>query len=145
VSDIDEILNSINQKSDEEKTDLEKSVEQSVNNTPQKKEDDLPDVSEDDEMMKFVLKTVLEDRSKADDLYNVFLPEVAQGRDRSTASKEAMAKAIELKISAAKNIIEMMKLKKQETRTSVGVFMGDAISSKKAGINIQSIQDELDD
>jgi len=134
---IDDIINEI----DVEDEDFEE------NNSPvvapskniKSAEENLPDVTEEEELMKTVVSMVMQDRQKADDLYNVFVPDVATGRDRSEGSKEAMTKAVELKISSAKNIIELLKLKKNDAKNSVGVFFGETMSGKKAGINIRNI------
>ena len=135
---IDDIINEI----DVDDEDFLEKEETSVV-TPSKKiksaEENLPDVTEDEELMRTVVSMVMEDRQKADDLYNVFVPDVSTGRDRSEGSKEAMTKAVELKISAAKNVIELLKLKKNDAKNSVGVFFGETISGKKAGINIRNI------
>lgn len=102
------------------------------------------DVTENEEVMQAVFEMTLEDRKKADDAYEIFAPEIAKGTDRSTASKEAMMRAIELKIASAKNIIDMMKLNKKDS-PSVGVFMGDLMGEKKAGISLKNISEEIDD
>lgn len=104
----------------------------------------VPDVTEDEEVIKAVFEMTLEDRKKADDAYEIFAPEIAQGKDRSTASKEAMMKAIELKIGSVKNIIEVMKLKQRKDNPAVGVFV-DTQSQKKVGIDLRNIADALDD
>jgi len=102
------------------------------------------DVTENEELMQEVFNMTIEDRQKADDAYNIFAPVISQGKDHTTASKEAMMKAIELKIASAHNIIEMMKLNKKG-EPSVGIFMNNMIGEKKAGINIKNISDEIDD
>lgn len=139
---IDDIINEIDDGDDEQ--ELEENEE---NSTPvvapskevKNEEENLPDATEEEELMQSVVQMAMEDRVKADHLYNTFAPEVAMGRDRSQASKEAMAKAIELKISSAKNIIELIKLKKGDKTNNVGVFFGETMSGKKAGINIKNI------
>jgi len=134
---IDDILDEIEF---EEKIEEKKEVVAA----PSKKlkiEENLPDASADDELMQTVVNMVMEDRKKADDLYNVFVPDVSTGRDRSEGSKEAMTKAVELKISAAKNIIELLKLKKNE-KSSVGLYFGEVMNGRKAGINIASLTEE---
>ena len=137
---IDDIINEI----DVEDEDFEENDTPVV--APSKKaklaEENSPDVTEEEELMKSVVNMVMEDRQKADDLYNVFVPDVSTGRDRSEGSKEAMTKAVELKISAAKNIIELLKLKKNDSKGNVGVFFGETMSGKKAGINIRNITGE---
>lgn len=110
------------------------------------KKNDLPDVSDDEEVMQEIVKMVSEDRQLANDFYNVFLPEVSKGTDRSQASKEAMAKAIELKISAARNIIDLLKVRKDNSsKNGVGIFFGNSMNERKAGINIQKLKDSIDD
>jgi len=136
--DIDDILDEIDfDKISEEGKELSK-----VNtNTELSK----PDLTDQDEFLNTILDMALEDRKLADDFYKVFLPEVAMGRDRSEGSKEAMAKAIELKINAAKNILEAKKIidnKNNKTGGNVGIFLGNSINGKKAGIDISKFQDE---
>jgi len=108
-----------------------------------KVESEIPNIMENEEVMTAIFKMAVEDRKKADDAYEIFAPEISTRKDNTTASKEAMMRAIELKIASAKNIIDMMKLNKKET--SVGVFMGDMFGEKKAGINIRNLSDENDD
>lgn len=105
-------------------------------------ESEVPNVMENEEVMTAIFKMAIEDRKKADDAYEIFAPEIATRKDNTTASKEAMMRAIELKIASAKNIIDMMKLNKRET--SVGVFMGDLLSENKVGISIKHLSDEID-
>jgi hypothetical protein len=132
---IDDIINEIDVEENEENFDIVVAPSKKVKSA----EENIPDVTEEEELMKTVVDMVMQDRQKADDLYNVFVPDVSTGRDRSEGSKEAMTKAVELKISAAKNIIELLKLKKNDAKNSVGVFFGETMSGKKAGINIRNI------
>jgi len=135
---IDDIINEIDVEEtdeNEKKSEVVVAPSKEVKNS----EKNLPDATEDEELMQSVVQMVMEDREKADHLYNTFAPEVAMGRDRSQASKEAMSKAIELKISSAKNIKDLLKLKKNEKGNNVGVFFGETMSGKKAGINIKNI------
>lgn len=107
-------------------------------------ESQIPDVTENEELMRSIFKMTLEDRKKADDAYEIFAPEISTGQDKTTASKEAMMKAIELKITSARNIIDMMKLNKKD-QPAVGVFMGNFMSERKAGINLKNLSDEIND
>ena len=105
------------------------------------------DVMEDEDVMKQILIMTQNDRKMADDLYKVFEQNVKLGMDRSEASKETMAKALELKIMASKNLIDMLKVKNSKKETgniNIGVFTPDsAISPKKAGIDITHIKENL--
>lgn len=141
--DIDDIINQINFDELQEETLQEKKLQTSSSKLPSEK----PDLADQDEFLDTILDMALEDRKLADDYYNVFLPEVSMGKDRSQASKEAMGKAIELKISAAKNIIDAKKIidNKNNKTGNVGIFLGNSISSKKAGIDLSKFQNELDD
>jgi len=136
---IDDIINEIDvEEESEENIEKNTSIVEPSKNVKNAEENAI-DVTEDEELMRTVVDMVMQDRDKADHLYNTFAPEVAMGRDRSEGSKEAMTKAIELKISSAKNIIELLKLKKNDAKNSVGVFFGETMSGKKAGINIRNI------
>lgn len=142
--DIDDIIKSLedsdNDKSGEENLPAKKEQENEVESI----DSEVPDVTEDDEVIKSVFKMTLEDRKKADDAYEIFAPEIAKGTDRSSASKEAMMKAIELKIGSVKNIIEVMKLKQRKDNPAVGVFV-DTQNQKKVGIDLKNIANSLDD
>lgn len=101
------------------------------------------DVSDKEELAEELIVLTREDREMADKLFNLFYPEISRGQDRSQASKEALSKALELKINAGRNIIDLMKIMKQEEKTnnSIGVFF----SGKKTGINLQDIKDNYQD
>lgn len=139
---IDDIINEIDDGQEiEENEENSNSVVAPPKNSKNEIEN-LPDATEEEELMQSVVNMVMEDREKADHLYNTFSPDVSTGRDRSQASKEAMSKAVELKISSAKNIIELLKLKKNDAKNSVGVFFGETMNGKKAGINIKNITED---
>ena len=136
-----------------EETDIDKAIEQ-VYDDLEKKELEVVkeqckeiDVMEDEDVMKQILIMTQNDRKMADDLYKVFEQNVKLGMDRSEASKETMAKALELKILASKNLIEMMKVKnskKDSGNVNIGIFTPDsAMSPKKANIDIQIIKNNL--
>ena len=105
------------------------------------------DVMEDEDVMKQILVMTQNDRKMADDLYKVFEQNVKLGMDRSEASKETMAKALELKILASKNLIDMLKVKnskKDSGNVNIGIFTPDsALSPKKANIDIQNIRENI--
>lgn len=134
--DIDDILDTLDKVTEEDKATKEVV-----------KKDDSPDIGEKEVFLKTMADMTLSDRKMADNFYKVFAPEVALGRDRSQASKEAMAKAIELKITAAKNILEAYKIAKEDAKSgnNVGIFFGETQSSKKVGIDISKIQQEISD
>lgn len=107
-----------------------------------KKDFDL-DVSSREDLAEELMKVTKEDRKMADKLFELFYPEIMHGRDRSQASKEALSKALELKITAGKNIIDLLKIMKQDEKNTnaIGVFFNE----KNAGISLSKIQDSFDD
>lgn len=121
---IDDMLDEINE------TDVE-----------EKKNNEI-DATDKEELANQLLDMTKDDRNMADKIFQLFYPELGTGRDRSQASKEAITRALELKINAGRNIIELMKLLKEDTKSgNIGIFFGE----KKAGIDINNIRDEIDD
>lgn len=106
-----------------------------------KQKSEIVDASDINEVEQELIKQTLEDRKMADKIFNLFFPDLGFKKDRSQASKEAINKALELKIAASRNIIELLKIKKQ-TNNQLGIFVGTQ-SSKKAGIDIDTIVEEL--
>jgi DNA anti-recombination protein RmuC len=123
---IDNILNQISQES---------------NQVAEQKDKNL-DATDKKELAKSLVNMTNEDREMADKIFKMFYPNISMGTDRSQASKEAITRALELKINAGRNIIELMKLLKQEEKSgNIGIF----INEKKAGIDINNINNELED
>jgi len=123
---IDNILNQISQES---------------NQVAEQKDKNL-DATDKKELAKSLVNMTNEDREMADKIFKMFYPNISMGTDRSQASKEAITRALELKINAGRNIIELMKLLNQEEKSgNIGIF----INEKKAGIDINNINNELED
>jgi hypothetical protein len=106
------------------------------------KNEDSEDPTDREELAKNLLEMTQSDRKMADKIFQLFYPNIGSGTDRSQASKEALTRALELKINAGRNIIDLMKLLKEDQNSgNVGIF----ISDKKAGIDMKNIQEGLDD
>jgi len=105
----------------------------------EKKEIDVTDTSEIEEEL---IKQTTDDRKKADQIFEMFYTDLGLRTDRSQASKEALTKSLELKISASRNLIDLLKIKK-EASNKLGVFV-NTVSSKKAGIDIRNIENEIE-
>lgn len=101
------------------------------------------DVTDKEELAEELIKVTREDRAMADKLFELFYPEIMSGMDRSQASKEAMTKALELKIMAGRNIIDLLKIMKTEEKVNnaIGVF----INEKKAGIDLNFIKENYEE
>jgi hypothetical protein len=91
-----------------------------------------------------LVEMVKNDRSKADEIFDLFYTDLAKKTDRSEASKEALTKALELKIESSKNIIELLKIKARMSDGGANVFI-NTISPKKAGIDINNIREAVKD
>lgn len=106
------------------------------------------DVEDDTALAEELIKTVKDDRKMADKIFQLFYPDISIGKDKSTASKEALTKALELKISAANNIIELLKVRQKgrDAKSQVGFFIGNQVSEKKAGFSLNDISiEDLED
>ena len=84
----------------------------------------------------------------AEQIYDLFYSDLANGRDRSQASKEALLRSLELRVENNKALAELAKAlakkqaAEQASKNNVGVF----INTKKDtdfGIDIDNIKDEL--
>ncbi len=131
-SDIDEIIDSLNETTKELNTVSSKDL-------IEKKQE--IDASDTDELSNTLVNMVFDDRKKSDEIFDLFYTNLASDNDRTTASKEALARALELKIEASKNIIELLKIKTKadEQGAKVGIFFG-GVSPKKAGLDINEIR-----
>jgi hypothetical protein len=109
-----------------------------------KKESDI-DVEEANSRAKGLVDMVKDDRKKANEIFDLFYTNLAQDTDRSQASKEAITRALELKIEASKNLIELLKIKTRfnESGNKVGLFFGGTTSAEKAGIDLKEIKKNL--
>lgn len=106
-------------------------------------QEDEVDASDVSEIEQELIKQTKDDRSKADQIFDLFYPNLGDsGHDRSQASKEAITKALELKIQASRNLIDLLRIKK-DTSSKLGIFV-DTVSPKKAGINVDNIISQVD-
>jgi len=134
--DIDQILNDIAKvEVVEEKVEETKEIEVREKN-------EIINASDTAELEQELVRQTVDDRAKADQIFDLFYADLGFHTDRSQASKEAITRALELKIQASKNIIDLLKLKK-ETSSKMGVFV-NTVSPEKAGIDIRNIQNELE-
>jgi ATP-dependent Lon protease len=102
-------------------------------------------VAEVDELTQELLTMVKDDRSKSDEIFDLFYTNLAADKDHSQASKETLARALELKIEASKNIIELLKIKarlSEGTGNKVGIVFGST-PAKKVGIDLDNIRANL--
>ena len=99
---------------------LEDGIAQIINITPKdtKKELEITkDRTEVDELAKTIVKQYDEDLQKADEVFDLFMEKITHG-DNTEASKEALTKSLELRMSASESIARLIQIaaKLQESR-----------------------------
>jgi len=131
----DEITRMIEEISDGEVADADKKEIEKIKKDLEVDVDDINSVAEE------VLRMVSKDRDKADKIFEMFYTDIGIGKDRTEASKEALTRALELKIEASKNIIELLKIKTKanEMKTNIGLAF-NVSTGKRAGIDLNSIK-----
>jgi len=97
---------------------------------------------ETNELESHIVDMVQQDRSKADQLFDLFYDKLLQGKDHSQASKEQVSKALELKIEASKNIIEVLKVQQKQQQNNLIMSENTQIAAKD--INIANIKKALE-
>jgi predicted nucleotidyltransferase component of viral defense system len=105
----------------------------------------LVDTTDDDELTAMILLSALEDKEKADDLYDIFKLNVEMSKDRSDSSKEALTSAVETRVNATTNLVKILDIRsKRKQQMSGNNFLNLQISSKEAGIDLKNIKDNLE-
>lgn len=105
------------------------------------------------EITQFVVENIKDDRDKADELYDFMKDEIDISGDKNPASREAMAKAVELKMQGTTQMIELLKVKAklinpQKAALSVNVNLGKFDDNKGGNTSnmidlVESIQFEV--
>lgn len=123
-----------------EKSDLSKPNKKDLAETKKELELDAEDINS---IAEELIRMTKDDRSKANKIYEMFFTSLGLERDKSEASKEALTKALELKIEASKNLIELLKIKTRnnEVKTNIGIVF-PTLNQKKSGININRLKEE---
>ena len=105
----------------------------------------IVDTTDDDELTAMVLLSALEDKERADDLYDIFKLNVEMSKDRSDSSKEALTAAVETRVNATTNLVKILDIRsKRKQQMSGNNFLNLQISSKEAGIDLKNIKDNLE-
>jgi len=140
---------------EEQKDPLEKIIQNIIDNydkdTEEAKTKEIikkADASSLEELANVVLNKVNSNDDVAKQIYDLFYGELALGKDRSTSSKEALLRSLELKIESSKVLTELAKaiVKKEQNKNAgnVGVFVNTK-EGDQFGIDIKNIQNELND
>ncbi len=103
------------------------------------------DITDEVEVSNKMLEMIENDRKKADEIFDLFYKDLSLGKDHSSSSKENLTRALELKIEASKNLLEMIKTKQKQKGPTNGIgIMLNTVNDKKVGINISGLNVEDD-
>jgi len=101
------------------------------------------DTEDDSSLLSMVLVSALEDKSKADDLYDVFKTMVEYNKDKSDSSKEALTSIINARIGATSNLVKILDIK-NKSKQGGNSLVNLQIAPSKTGINLKNITENMD-
>lgn len=112
----------------------EESKELQTNKENFSAEDDIRtrEIKQMDQVAKQVITQIDSDRDKSDELYDFMRDQVDIDGDRNPATRDAMAKAMELKMKGTDQMIELLKIKAK------------LINPNKSGLNVNINLGEYD-
>jgi len=106
------------------------------------------------EVAALVVENIKDDRDKADELYDFMKDEIDISQDKNPATREAMAKAMELKMNGTNQMIELLKVKAKlinpQKAFSVNVNLGKFDDNKGGNTSsmidlVESIEFEINE
>ena len=100
------------------------------------------DLDEEGALSKRIVENSLNIIDNARTVFKSFSDDVFHGKDRSTSSKEAMLKALDVQNNANKNMIDMAKVLSNKEGGSTNILI-NAVSEKQAGISLNNIKNNL--
>ena len=102
------------------------------------------DVNDDDAMLAAIFGSALEDKQKADELYDYYVSRIEIDRDRSDSVREGLAKSVELRQSVTGNLIKLLDLKKKySSKNQGGSLVNLQLSPRETSIDINKLADEI--
>lgn len=101
------------------------------------------DVNDDDAIIAAIFGSAMEDKSKADELYNYYVSRIEIDKDRSDSVREGLAKSVELRQNVTGNLIRLLDLKKKYNAKSNSSLVNLQLSPREANIDIRSLADEI--
>ena len=117
-------------------------IEEEAAEVPAVKDEDSIDLEVEGELSQRIVKNSLNVINAAKSVYTSFSDDVFKGNDRSTSSKEAMLRALDVQNSANKNMIDLAKVLANKDKNGTNILI-NAISEKRAGVNFSNMKDNL--
>lgn len=102
-------------------------------------------VDDDDAMMAAVFSSALEDKKRADELYQYFTTRIELDKDRSDSVREGLAKSVELRQTGTSNLIKLLDMRKKYSAKAAqgNSLVSLNLSPRETGINIKNLTDEI--
>jgi len=123
--------------------ELEAEAMEEANSVVVKPQEALIDLDDENALSNEIVKTSLGIVDNARKVFENFSDDVFHGKDRSTSSKEAMLKALDIQNGANKNMIDLAKVLKDKGNGNGTNILIQGISEKQAGISLNNIKDSL--
>ncbi|RLD64479.1 MAG: hypothetical protein DRJ01_00635 [Bacteroidetes bacterium] len=117
-------------------------IEKEAAEVPVVKDEDAIDLEVEGELSQRIVKNSLNVINAAKSVYTSFSDDVFKGNDRSTSSKEAMLRALDVQNSANKNMIDLAKVLANKDKNGTNILI-NTISEKKAGVNFSNMKDSF--
>lgn len=111
-------------------------------------------ITQMNEVSKAVVENIHDDRDKSDELYDFMKDEIDINGDKNPATREAMSKAMELKMKGTDQMIELLKVKAKLINPNKGISINIGLGKfddKKGGNTsemidiVENIQYEVND
>ncbi len=117
-------------------------IEKEAAEVPVVKDEDAIDLEVEGELSQRIVKNSLNVINAAKSVYTSFSDDVFKGNDRSTSSKEAMLRALDVQNSANKNMIDLAKVLANKDKNGTNILI-NTISEKRAGVNFSNMKDSF--
>ena len=101
------------------------------------------DLDEEGALSQRIVENSLNVIDNARKVFTSFSDDVFHGKDRSTSSKEAMLKALDVQNNANKNMIDLAKVISGKETNGTNILI-NTISEKQSGISLNNIKEHLD-
>ncbi len=103
---------------------------------------DTIDLDDENALSNRIVQNSLGVIDKAKMVFDNFSADVFHGADKSTSSKEALIKALDVQNAANKNMIDLAKVLDKKTEKGTNILI-NTVSEKQAGISLNNIKANL--
>jgi hypothetical protein len=101
------------------------------------------DLDEENALSQRIVENSLSVIENARKVFTSFSDDVFHGKDKSTSSKEAMLRALDVQNGANKNMIDLAKVISNKDKGNGTNILINAVSEKQAGISLNNIRESL--